>query len=125
MKVTKTSWHYRFNDFWNDSAQDLPNNLCNYFWLTIINLLKTFGTSVIILVSVLFSLSPLLLFKYSFVDCGPYPAMALIAEIIFGTIFIYQFIMDKSSFARLFVNYLKSKINKFCPKLEFYDKGSE
>lgn len=36
MKVSKNSWHYRFNNEWNSNFQyNLPTSLCSYFWYTV------------------------------------------------------------------------------------------
>lgn len=44
MNISKNSWHYKLNCFWDRNYIHMDmTSLCSYFWNTIINILRSVG----------------------------------------------------------------------------------
>jgi hypothetical protein len=52
MKLSKNSWHYKFNSFVDDDIRyswNVPKDFCSYFWCTICNMVKVLGFSILVI----------------------------------------------------------------------------
>lgn len=133
MKISKKSYHYRWyrtiNSLVHDKYDNLPTNLCNYFWGFI-------GVNIIGLLLLLLAsftcfaiLSPIILIITLFITKPPEDlfgvgivtgAMETVALVIIGTRLVFEkFENKKDSFLNVTNEYVKAKKQNICPLIEF------
>ena len=124
MKISKSSWHYRFNNSLNGS-KNVSNSICGYFWQIV-------GGVIGITLSVfMLGLCAYLLLTPALTSVVPekyVPPSDVTKYIMYFDIFLLCVAglcvsYNKSSFLRLCGAYLKAIKNKMCPLIEFEDKN--
>lgn len=119
MIISRKSWHYRFLQ----TDGPVPDNLCNYFWKLVMNLVGVILGVAILGLGIGFLSAPL--WPYVLTDLQPTDLQIIryitYAEIAFGLFMTFLFFRDKSSLIRLAIEYIKAIKGKYCPKLDFKD----
>lgn len=133
MKISKSSWHYRFIDFFMKG--DPPVNLCSYFW-TLVHRLFLFiclATFVIHFVLAVIGVSWFVIYSIFDIKLPPSWLVRPIVTIVSGAGFgialgllfaLWQFLSLRVFQRRrkkqpsLIVEFIKAKKQKHCPLLE-------
>ncbi len=121
MKINKNAWHYKLQRFWRFSP---VNNLCSYFWSTVLGVLLFPIVPFLFVTSLFFILLPFIWFFFSDIEwlgvaitVGFFEIMALLFSWV-------DYRREKNIHDKLSVTreYIKAKKQKICPLIEYVEE---
>lgn len=122
MKINKNSWHYRLVRLWSYGKKVNHKSLCTYFWNVLF--CSLFSGLFLVCLTVYISLA---LLPVSYVipielneQLDSLRSSIFYFELIVLTLTGLVLFFTKTNSGSLLLNFIKAKIDKVCPKIEFY-----
>lgn len=119
MKISEKSWHYRFNDLFFDTGHKY-DNLCGYFWATVIHVILIVGLSFAIVLATICLMRSLQNDPWGWA-IGISVALCLAGPPLAIHLFRKRYppIKTKTKVETLTGEYYKAFKGKYCPRIEY------
>jgi hypothetical protein len=120
MDINVKSWHYKMNKCLGDGT--MPKTLCSYFWISLWHIFMILTMLALGLLLITFFISPifLLLTTNEQLTGMGYASISIDTMILIMTGGCC--LLDKISFSRVIIEYIKAVKNKVCPLITYKEQ---